>query len=109
MPRKRTVTFGLSPSSVKRAILNMQGYLNDLYESNKEFVYKLCNIATDVIEQNMVTPGDSDPSHTTAIYISGSGAVTKGTIRLNGKDVMFIEFGAGITYNGPAGQSPHPK
>lgn len=109
MPRKRTFTFGLSPSAVKHAIINMQGYLNDLYEKNKEFVYRLCNIAVDVIEKNMVTPGDSDPSHTTAIYISGGGTSIKGVVRLNGEDVLFIEFGAGITYNGPAGQSPHPK
>ena len=24
-------------------------------------------------------------------------------------DILFLEFGAGIHYNGPAGSSPHPK
>lgn len=109
MPRKRTITFGLSFNSVKRAMLNLGAFINELKAKNYDFVSRLCDIAFETIENNMITPGDSDPTHTTDIWLEDAGGIVRGTVQLNGEDVLFIEFGAGITYNGPAGQSPHPK
>ena len=30
------------------------------------------------------------------------------SVTAHGKEAVFVEFGAGVYYNGPAGQSPHP-
>ena len=90
-------------------MLDLVAYAKSLRAKGHELVRQLCNIAFNTIEANMITPGDSDPTHTTEILLEDAGSIVRGTIQLNGEDVLFIEFGAGITYNGPAGQSPHPK
>ncbi len=53
--------------------------------------------------------GDSSSDHTTRLEISAMGGKVVGTLFLEGEDVAFIEFGAGVYYNTAAGTSPHPK
>ena len=51
--------------------------------------------------------GDSPTDHTTYFSIDHSGNKVVGTLYVEGEAVAFIEFGAGIKYNGAAGSSPH--
>ena len=50
----------------------------------------------------------ADKSHVISHdVVSVANGTAKVHFTLNGKDVMFVEFGAGIHYNGPVGETPH--
>ena len=44
-----------------------------------------------------------------SIGVSVEGNGSEKTVVASGEDVLFVEFGAGVTLNGPAGSSPHAK
>lgn len=50
-----------------------------------------------------------DHSHTSGITIAPTSRGVRATIWLQGDQVAFIEFGAGVHYNGAVGSSPHPR
>ena len=50
---------------------------------------------------------DGDTVSDVDVTFSDDGTVT--TVLATGKDVIFIEFGAGVYFNGSVGSSPHPK
>ena len=53
--------------------------------------------------------GDLNEPHQAYFLISRQDKKITGELILQGEKIAFVEFGAGIHYNGPAGQSPHPK
>ena len=57
----------------------------------------------------MLAQGDSYKNHNTYIKINRFGNYAQATLVCEGSGLLFIEFGAGISYNTPAGTSPHPK
>lgn len=107
---KRKLTLKLSERSCVLAAAYLKDYKKVLRDRNYEFIKRLCDLGHTVIENNVtVFQGDSDPTHGISININTFGEYAKGTVRLEGRDILFIEFGAGIHYNGAAGQSPNPK
>lgn len=50
---------------------------------------------------------DGDTVSDVDVTFSDDGTIT--TVLATGKDVIFIEFGAGVYFNGSVGSSPHPK
>ena len=57
------------------------------------------SIADDLMDESMVTGN-------VAVYIENDGNVT--LVIADGEDAIFMEFGAGVFYNGPVGSSPNP-
>jgi len=53
--------------------------------------------------------GDSSSEHQCSFRASYTDDTVTGILTVQGKDVAFIEFGAGVYYNTYAGSSPHPK
>lgn len=51
----------------------------------------------------------SNTEHSTYIKVDKLIGMSQATLVLEGREVLFIEFGAGIFYNTEAGTSPHPK
>lgn len=106
----RTIKMELSHKSIQGAIKQLRAYQKSLVSKNEEFVRRLTELGIPVIDQNIaVAQGDSDKSHNTYIKINSFGDYTQATLVCEGKSLAFIEFGAGIHYNTPAGTSPHPK
>lgn len=103
----KTIELELSPEGIDRALKELTDYTATLAAKTEQFVDRLRQIGLKVIEDNGNPPGDSQPGTADAI-ITSSGGTTKCTLFLEGKDVLFIEFGAGIHFNGAAGSSPHP-
>lgn len=107
---KRVIKCNLNQKSIQNAIKQLETYQNSLRDKNELFVKRLCELGIPVIDQNIaIAQGDSDKNHNTYIKINRFGDYSKATLVCEGSDLIFIEFGAGIFYNGEAGSSPHPK
>lgn len=104
----KTITFELSPDSVEDAIRELERYSNSLMGKLDLFVERLGEIGIKVINANSTVPGDSTAPQPVARVASLSEDSARIDIIFEGKDVLFIEFGAGIHYNGSVGGSPHP-
>ena len=103
---------GLSEKSLKDAQRRVIRYRNAFVNKNRTFVQELVKAGITVMSENLVPEqGDSEPPEiptTPHVFMGVHEGIMKATLRLRGKDVMFVEFGAGITYNTPVGTSPNP-
>lgn len=107
---RKTISFNLSSESIQRAIREVKEYKQEFIDKNALFVQRLAEVGIPVIDQNMsAAAGDSDPEHNTYITVNSFGSYSQAVLTVEGKDIVFIEFGSGIHYNGVAGSSPHPK
>lgn len=106
----RKISIRLDEKSIQKAIDELNQYKADVKRKNEEFVQKLAEIGIPVIDQNIASAaGDSDKSHNTSIKVNSFGDYSQAVLTVEGKDLLFIEFGAGVHFNGSAGSSPHPK
>lgn len=107
---KKTIKMNLSQKSIQAGIAELRKYQQSLIDKNDEFVRRLAEIGIPIIDQNIsAAAGDSDKSHNTYIKINSFGSYSQAQLIVEGRDILFIEFGSGIHYNGSAGTSPHPK
>lgn len=108
MPKKIHIN-ALSSKSILLAIKEIEKYRNDLRGKNDKFVQRLCELGLPVIDAYAsAASGDSSKSYNSYIKINSYGNYAEAKLVWEGKDVLFIEFGAGIHYNGEPGTSPHP-
>ena len=116
---RHNITIGLSPQSIDIAIKEVRKYKEYLRKKTDELVKALAESGIPVIDENMgaanytydengVRSG-SDTSHYSYVKMESFGDVSRAKLIVEGKELLFIEFGAGVYYNGPAGTSPHPK
>ena len=101
----------LSADSLSKAADRVRKLQRVYVNRNRMFVKKLCEAGFRVIQENASNgAGDSEPPEISMphVMVGYKDGLMTATLRLQGEDVMFVEFGAGITYNGPAGQSPNP-
>lgn len=100
----------LNNRSLDKAIQQLREYQNSLNDKCTEFVRRLSEVGIPVIDENIASAqGDSDKGHNTYIKINSFGSYSQAELICEGKNLLFIEFGAGVHYNGAAGSSPHPK
>lgn len=98
------------PKSIGNVIKELKAYQNSLRDKNEVFLKRLCELGIPVIDENiMLAQGDSDKNHNTYIKINKFGNYAQATLVCEGSGLLFIEFGAGISYNTPAGTSPIQK
>lgn len=106
----KKIHISLSEKSIRNAINEIEVYKRQFIERNEAFVRRLAELGIPVIDQNIAAAqGDSDKSHNTYIKINSFGSYSEAKLVVEGKSILFIEFGAGIRYNGSSGTSPHPK
>lgn len=106
----KKISISLSQKSIQDAINEVRKYQRELIDKNELFVRRLAELGIPIINQNIAAAqGDSDKNHNTYIKINSFGGYSEAKLVVEGKDLLFIEFGAGIHYNGSAGTSPHPK
>jgi hypothetical protein len=124
MARRTLKANCLSVSSLEALVRDLKQYNEDLSTKCEKVVTRLSEIATEVIEKQIGLAGfkidgttkdgteiesGSRTEHTTASSISNQGSKSVAEIKVAGQDILFIEFGAGVHYNGAKGSSPHPK
>lgn len=116
---KKTLTATLSVSSIKALQKELEKYRNSLTYKCELFVKRLAEAGIPVIDDNMAKASfivdkkgiqsGADPQHYTQIKINTFGNYARADLIVEGKELLFIEFGAGVFYNDSAGTSPHPK
>lgn len=94
------IEINLSKKSINDAIKKLETYRDELNDKNALFVKRLAQIGIDIVEQQIeIADGDSDKYHTIQLIPHSFGSYSQATIKLDGKDILFIEFGSGIHYN----------
>lgn len=101
---------GLSAESLAKAAKRVERLQKRYENKNREFVRELTKVGIKVGYDHLVGYGDSTPPdfNEPHVMMGNTGGVMTATLRLRGEDVAFVEFGAGIHYNGHPGGSPHP-
>ncbi len=112
---KRVISFELSEAGINAAIKEIEEYKRWLKDRLEELRRRFAEIirenaewgfnnalVTDAIGGN----GDPDPTEVSVTMDYSKGDVT--IVVAKGEQAFFIEFGAGIYFNGAAGSSPHP-
>lgn len=100
----------LNTKSLREAINELEKYADSLMKKNDLFVKRLAEIGIPVVDEQIASAhGDSDKTHYTYIKLQNFQSHSRATLIAEGQDLLFIEFGAGVHYNGAAGTSPHPK
>lgn len=120
------VKFKLSPSSIDSAIADIQNYKKELLNKLADMTYKIALTGYPVVQENYINDApDSGVFHTgrrllpvvdgasldhqVSVSVPTASNRMVSTMRVTGSGVAFIEFGAGVHYNGAVGTSPHPK
>ena len=103
----------LDPSSFLKAAKKVRAYENKVLVKNREFLKDLAlegimeadaslqNVASDYTPPNLST-------HNPHVMNGERKGDMSVALRLQGEQAVFVEFGAGVYYNGSPGTSPHP-
>lgn len=116
---KKTLKADLSVKSINKLIKDIKSYQTDFNKKMQIFVRKLAESGIPVIDSNMEKANftydsngiqsGTDTTHTTKVKVTSNESVVTAVLTAKGEEILFIEFGAGIYYNGSVGSSPHPK
>lgn len=102
----KTIRVKLTEGSIDDAIDELKLYRQELKSNLRTFVEKLIQDGVQVAKV-WVASGQGDSKSASVRYlINPCGDIVKAEIFLEGKDALFIEFGAGIYYNNG---NNHPK
>ena len=97
---KKVIKCGLDSASIGRAINELRAYRESLDKKVAELVQMLTMDGV-VVARTWVAVAQGGFHDASVDYLINSvGDITAAQISLNGKDALFIEFGAGIHYNG---------
>lgn len=116
---KKSLKADLSISSIRKLQEDLRKYQNSLNQKVKIFAEKLAETGIPVINENMAKAAftvdekgiqsGADPQHYTYVKLHTFGDYARADLIVEGAELLFIEFGSGVYYNGSAGTSPHPK
>lgn len=112
--RGKVKTYQLSEKGIKRLVSDLEAYKQELLRRSQLLVEELAKVGIKEAEQRIANAKGEhvDKSHSFISDLRYTGNTVVMDITLTGNDVIFIEFGAGIHYNGGASRidhSPHPK
>lgn len=117
---KRVLKAELSVKSIENLKKELLNYKNDeLPNLLVKFTEELLKIGIQVVDERMNNASykfdkdnimsGADPSHNTFVRISKFESNVKATLVVTGRELLFIEFGAGVSFNTEKGSSPHKK
>lgn len=116
---KRTFTIGLNVKDIEKLKKKLIQYRDvELPNKMREVVTRLANLGIPVIEEKIAEASyeydaqgiqsGSDTQHRTYVDVKSFGDTAVAKLILEGREVLFIEYGSGTYYNTAAGTSPHP-
>lgn len=103
----KTIDIALSDKSIQKAIKRLESYKKNLAKNNRTFVDELGALGEGYVKANSQST-DNDPGSTSRRTIQHGDTATSDVV-WSGEQVKFIEFGAGVYFNGNVDSSPHPK
>lgn len=108
----KTIRFDLSLSGIRGAISELNACKQDIRRKTEAFrkrfaeeVAALAQSGFDASYLDYQLDGETTPA-TVAVDVTGNG--NSSFVTAYGEDAVWIEFGAGVYYNGSAGSSPNP-
>ena len=108
---KRVISFSLSESSINNAIEELEKYKSDLIYKTSLLQEKIAKAIEDNTKRNfqnaVVDVLMNGSSRSAKVDITVETRENGTVVIAKGEDAVFVEFGAGVYYNGPVGQSPH--
>lgn len=105
----KVIDIRLSTASINNAINELRIYRQELIRKSDLLVQRLAEVGLEVVNANKFGRGDSDFGGLNSyVWMDYGGTRVTAHLVMTGKDVAFIEFGAGVHYNGSGGSSPHP-
>lgn len=109
----RVIACELSVKGINRTLRELAKYQKELADKAKRLEEKVAERIRENAQSgfNQAILEDilgSDARYASVdVTVTHSGAMT--LVIANGEDAVWVEFGAGVKYNGSAGSSPHPK
>lgn len=106
---KNSLKIPLSPSGIQTAIDYLEDYKKSLITRCEKLLRALSEygIAESDSRFNAAENGSTDTSHSYVSDVNVNGDTVTLDITVKGKDIFFIEYGAGVYYNGNLGESAH--
>lgn len=121
MAKRLPLKANLSASSLNDLKKQLLNYKTELNNKCGRFVRELVEVGIPVVESNIARAGfaydekgvqsGSNTEHNTYVKVDSLIGMSRATLVLEGKEILFIEFGAGVYHNEKAGVggSTHPK
>lgn len=110
---KKIIRFGLSARDIDKAMRELEQYKRDIIRKTdllrERVAERLAELSRDGFAGAVVDDLLKGGQRTAQVDVSID---QRGNITLviaRGEDAVWVEFGAGVHYNGSAGTSPHPK
>lgn len=107
-----TIKMELSSSGIDNAMKQLDKYTKDFSKKVDVFREKVAEEIADLAKTNFANSTSDDWLNGTApkpeVHITVHDEGNVSMVVAEGKDAVFIEFGAGIYHNGSVGSSPHP-
>lgn len=100
----KRINISLSKNSIANAIKEVKDYKKDLQAKINELIDRMVSVG----ERYAINAVGHVDTGETLNSIVGYRKGKKGFVVARG-NAVWLEFGTGVTYNGAAGSSPHPK
>lgn len=109
----KVIEISLDSKSIDKAIKEIENYKQDMLKKLEIFRKRLADeLSTDAqsgfngaVVDDLIKGGSRKPEVTVSVTNESNVSV----VIADGKDAIFVEFGAGVYHNGSEGSSPHPK
>lgn len=96
----RTIKVQLSTRGIEKAIKELKDYEKEIAEKTRRLVETLQAEGISVASAALVNiRGDSTNAGIVKYDVNANGDIVSAIIALEGKDALFVEFGAGIVFN----------
>lgn len=116
---KKKFNIKLSVKDLNKLKKKIESYRdNELPKKLSEFVEKIAEVGIPVIKQNIAEASftydengiqsGADTEHRTYVKVNSFADYAEATLILEGREVVYIEFGSGVYHNTSKGTSPHP-
>lgn len=110
---KKVIRFGLSAREIDRAIRELEQYKQDIIRKTDllrvRVAERLAELSRDGFAGAVVDDLLKGGQRTAQVDVSIDQRDNVTLVIARGEDAVWVEFGAGVHYNGSAGTSPHPK
>lgn len=97
-----------SEKSVDKAIKQLKTFRAEVQLKSKQLIERLADIGFQIASTSGISEGDTEFNGEAYVLYEYADVSAKATLVLHGEGVAFIEFGAGVHFNAPPGQSTNP-
>lgn len=110
---KKIIRFGLSARDIDKAMRELEQYKQDIIRKTdllrERVAERLAELSRDGFAGAVVDDLLKGGQRTAQVDVSIDQRDNITLVIARGEDAVWVEFGAGVHYNGSAGTSPHPK